>query len=759
MRFNEYPATRPGSPRELSSVTESDEINLHKVFRRFWRRRTLLLSTILLTMLSAALIMFQLTPRYTAETRILVGIRSQNVVAVEDVLEALRRPDRASLENEVEILTSLFMAEKVVDRLGLGQNPEFNRHLRPPTLLRHLLDWFVSLPIAWFNAGSVAVMTPEETERQIRRDTVAALQEALTVDIVGISRVVAVAATSWDPDLAATIANTLAELYLEEQLQIKLNATQQASAWLNTRVGVLRDQVEQSERELENYRQQHGLIQTNASDTTLIEQQISEISTQLLVAQSETAEAEAKLRQALALLQTEGGVYSVPEVLVAPLIQNLRMEEARLAGEAAQMRSEYGARHPKMIKVETELSNIRARITIEVERIVHGLESSLNVARTRESTLESGLANLKGEITRLAAAQARLRVLERETAANQALFDVFLSRWKETGQQEELQSADAQIISRAVVPVEPSWPSTMVFMSIALLIAIVLAIVLVTLVEEVFDNGFWNVEQLEGFLNLALLGSIPMLPEDNKSIDHVLKEPLSGFTESVRMLYTALLASQAGAETETETETETGAEVILITSSVADEGKTFTSLALARLAASSGSKVLLIDADMRQPTVAERLNLDNTFGLSVLLSRHSISAEEFIQHDEMSGLDVLPAGKVLNLPTTNTLNRQAILRLLEGLKPAYDTIIIDSPPSLMVSSTCTLAQVADKTLFVVRWQGTSCKVAGDGLKRLIEHGAQVIGVTATMVRVNGKCGYPNETYPYGYGFLPKYGNI
>lgn len=729
---------------ENRQAAGSVEPALVHVFGLLWHHKAVIAATILLTALASALIVLQLTPRYTAEAQVLIGTRATNVVDIKSVLEALR-PDRATVQNEVEVLASRSLAEMVVDALGLVEVPEFNQQLRPPSLLRNPLHW---LPKPLF--GDVpAALTPEEAQQRVRNDTVTALIEALNVESVRISNVVSVAVTAEDAKLAAAIVNTLADTYLQEQLKQKYSATEQAIGWLNERVSAIRDQVEQSEKAVEDYRQTQGLTET--SDASLIEQQISEVNQQLIGARAATSEADARLRQAREIMQSEDGIYSAPEVLAAPLIQNLRMQEASLAGEAEQMAQEYGPRHPRIINVNAELTDIRTKIAEEVQRIVRSLENSLEVARTRERTLEDSIEGLKAEATRLTASQARLRVLEREAAANQTLFDVFLARYMETGDTEDLFSADARIISRATVPSQQAWPNLTTAAAISLVVAALLALLNVFVIEQVFDRGFRHSDRLETDLQVGSLGMVPKLTDTEAlGIDHVLNEPMSAFSESLRMLHTGLLVSDAK---------EPGPLSVLITSSVAEEGKTFLAIALARLVARSGRKALLVDADLRHGQVGTRLSLAGEAGLEHLLTGRVTESEAAIQHDEKSGLDVLTAGRSVKVPT-DILSSQAMSKLLAEFKSRYDLVVIDSPPVLLVSDARILAQIADKTVFAVRWAATARGVAAVGLKQLLESGGRVAGAVLTIAQRSrkGYYGYYGS-YRYGpdpYGLSSKY---
>ena len=718
---------------------------LREFIARQWRHKWVILTTIGLVTLTAAIAVSQITPRYSAVAKLIIGIPKTNVAGIEDILIGIR-PNRATIESEMQILTSRTLAAKVTDKLDLANVPEFNPRPRPrlPSLLS-ALDPRDFLPEDWRAAlfGAAKPPPPPPTAEEIRqRDSRAAregVQDAVSVRIAGRSRVLLVTATSEDPKLAAAIANTLSDLYLLEQLEAKFEATRRATDWLNERVAELRHQVVASERAVEAYRQRHGLIQ--GKDTTVTEQQLSEINTQLILARTKTAEANARLRQVRSLAKSEGGVDSAAKVLASPLIQRMREREADVTRRVAEMATEYGPRHPKMINIQAELQDIRSRVQAEVEKIVRGLSNELEVAQTRERTLERNLENLKAEATKSGTAQGQLRVLEREAAANRALFDTLLSRWKETGGQEEIQHADARIISYAEAPRDPASPRKMLVVGAALAISTFLGVLLVLLLE-MLDRGFRSSEQIENMTGAGTLSLIPHLTrlrlKRSSPVKYVLDRPASSFAESLRTLHTGLLLSNVDAAPKS----------VLITSSLPAEGKTTITIAMARLVARSGRRVVLIDADLRRSQVAKVLGLSNEQGLLDILSTRESSLEAVIQHDEESGLHVLTAGSrsVSNPP--DLFGSARMRDLISALRHTYDLILIDSPPLQVVSDSRVLARMVDKTVYVIRWEKTRREVAMQGLKQLVESGASVAGVALSMVNVRKSARYPDSGYYY-----------
>ena len=751
-----YPAGYPAvdaleAARQWSDRDSLEQRWLREFIVRLWRHKWLLFTTVGLVTLAAAIAVSQITPRYSASTKILIGLPRPNVSGIEDMLRGVR-PDRATIESEMQVLTSRTLAGKVAEKLDLVEVPAFDAEPRPRPRSR-LSTWLSALdprdhmPEEWRTALFGAAEPPpppptrEELENRAWRTARARVQGAVSVRIVGRSRVLVVTATSPDPKLAAAIANALSDLYLLEQLEAKFEATRRATDWLDERVAELRRQVETSERAVEEFRQRHGLLP--GKDTTLTEQQISEINTQLILSRTKTAEAGARLRQVRSLVNSEGGVDSAAEVLASPLIQRLREREADVTRRAAEMATEYGPRHPKMINIQAELRDVRGRIEAEVEKVVLGLRNELEVAQTRERTLERNLETLQAEATQSGAAQGQLRVLEREAAANRALFDTLLARFKETGGREEIQHADARIISYADVPRAPTSPRKTFIVGSALAVSTFLGVLLVLLLD-LLDRGFRSSEQIESMTGAGTLSLIPLLAglrlRWSSPVKYVLDRPASSFAESLRTLHTGLLLSNV----------DEAPKSVLITSSLPVEGKTTIAIAMSRLIARSGRRVLLIDADLRRSQVAKMLELSNEQGLVEVLGTPESSLEDMIQHDEPSNLHVLTAGSRAVSNPPDLFGSARMKDLISALQHTYDLIVIDSPPLHVVSDARVLARMVDKTVYVIRWEKTKREVAMLGLKQLVESGAGVAGVALSMVNVrkNARYAYPDSGYYY-----------
>jgi polysaccharide biosynthesis transport protein len=723
---------------EQFSAAEPDdvEIDVAEIIRALRRRRWALAGCVLLITSLVLLVTFQLTPLYTASAEVLIDPRDRNVADLDSVLSGLS-PDASTIESQIQVIRSRSLALRTIEALGLESDPEFNPALREPGALAQFTEWLRGL----------APGEPEEPSEEARlalEETrlIESFSEALAVSRVGRSSyVISIAFTSEQPAKAARVANALAELYLVEQLEAKFEATERATDWLNERLGALRAEVEKSERLVEAYRSKHGLVVSQG--ITVDEQQLSEINAQLILGRSHLAESQARFRHVSGLLASGSGVDSLAEVLASEVIQDLRRKQAELAREQAELQSRYGDRHPRMINIRAQSEDLVLQIEAELKRIVTNLENEVMVARSRVGSLEEGLADEQSQRSAGEEARIGLRELSRQAAANRALYESFLGRFKETSEQQGIQEADARIISQAAVPAGPSYPRKGLFAAAGFLASLLVGLGVVFLLERL-DNGFRSSRQLEDALGLPLLASIPEISGADAEVDgaalsppdYVLARPLSVYGESMRGLRTALLLSNV----------DVPPRAVIFSSSLPSEGKTTSAISLARSVARSGKRVVLVDSDLRRPAVARGLGLSPEAGLVEYLAGEA-SLDDVLFDDADSGLRVLPtiqgAGNAPDL-----LGSESMRTLLEKLKTDFDLVVVDSPPVLLVSDAMVLGRICDKMVFVVKWEETPRQAAQEAVHRMRQFGVDVAGVA--MSRIDTKRGAEYGGYGDSY---------
>lgn len=725
-----------------ASGSGASEVDLRELLRKLWRRRRVIVGTVVVLTVLSILIAFQLTPKYTASALVMVETRENQVVDIQSVLSGLP-PGTETLNSEIQIIRSRKLAGVVVDRLKLELDPEFNGALREKSVWAMMLGWLREQKQELISSSpdEASTETPLDPAVRQRLGVIESFLGAVSVSLKEQSRVIEISIESESSQKASRIANALVDQYLVSQLEAKYEATRRANEWLQERLTGLRESVQASERAVEAFRHEHNLIK-GKDDTSLVSNQVSELSSQLIIARAKRAEAEARLGQIEGSIKS-GGIESVSEVLSSRLIQSLRERESDVLSKSAELSAEYGAKHPRMIAVRTEIRNLREKIRAEVRKIIDGLKSEVEIAKARESSLNDSLGELEQRMGTLNRKDVQLRSLEREAQANSALLETFLVRFKETSAQKDIQTPDARIVSPASIPTLPSFPRKGLIIGLTLMASIFLGVVLVFAIEQL-DAGFRSMEQIEKLSGHPALGLMPDIKKKIDPIQFVLDEPVSAYAESLRNLHVSLSLSDV----------DNPPKVILMTSAGAEEAKTTTSISLARLLARAGHKVIVIDCDLRKPSVHERMGLPRKPGLVELLANKE-GAKSVIQKDDASGADVIVAGERAASPP-DLLGSGHMKQLLAELSKEYDLVILDSSPTLAVTDSRVLARFADKVVFVIRWEKTRREAALLGIKQIKEAGGDLAGAVLSVVDARKHAQYDFADSGYYHGKYTKY---
>jgi capsular exopolysaccharide synthesis family protein len=702
------------------------------LFQVFWRRKALLMGAIAFITGLAALIAFQIPPEYSASARLMIHpVKPDGVPArLGGAAASLLGDQRSALYGEIEVMRSDRLIEKTMARLGLADDPEFNPSLRSGV--------FAALstlpPVQWLmDALGPADGLSEAGQRQDQRidsEIIENVRERLNVRPPGLSNVVQIEFDSRDPRKSAEIVNAFTEIYIADRLERRFEANIKSREWLDNRLSGLRETMLESERAAADFQAARKL--SAGGRTALADQQFTEANRQLMLAKAELAERTVRFEQVRRIMRAPKGVESIKEVRNSPTIQRLREQEAVVIRRAAELETRFGERHPKMINVRAELANLRARIREEQSRIISELENEIRVAEARVDALQLELDALEETRTTVNRDKVRLNQLLREAAANRNLYEMFLARFKQTNNQESLHDSAVEIISPARIPVAPTSPRKGLIIGLGFLFSIAIGAALVLLLERL-DNGFHTMSQIERLLNAVPLGLIPRPAHwRGKSLSELIfQDETSAYVEAVRSIRTSISL----------TNFDRPPKVILIASALPGEGKTSLAVSIARLAAISAleGRVMLIDCDLRRPSVARELGLKADKGLIHLFSGQA-KLEDIVLTDSDSGLHVIPA--VTGTPNPPELLNSAHMKgLIEALAQNYDTVILDSPALAAVSDTRVLARLADATVFVVEWEATPRPVALDSFRTLKNSGARIAGVIMQKVNVRKSAAY------------------
>jgi uncharacterized protein involved in exopolysaccharide biosynthesis len=462
-------------PASWEADGAGQQFPLRDYLQLLWFRKKMILAITIFVSVVGYIQVSEIKNVYSATSTMLVGLPESRVVDIEEVLRSPANTGDAA--EQVEVLRSRELAAKVIERLNLLNHPEFNPALGEPEeslfdFLRYLnpRTW---IPQSWkqpikealgIQTAQAPPVAPspgaaeEERQRALLVNAVNLFLGKLSVVNPEWTMVINVTFSSLDRELAARVANDVPEAYIVDKLEARFEATEKANAWLMEQLQDLEAKVSDSERAVEIYRDLHGLAASEGG--SILDAQLSELNSQLIIARAERAEIEARLEQ-LRRLQAGGGqsVETSSEVLASTLVQQLRAQEAQALGRLSELSVEYGPKHPRMLQVQSEIEEVRKRILDEVGRIVVALENEAEFARTRVASLESSLREAQGQTSEQNKEAIQLRALQREAAANRALYETFLNRFKETSSTQGMETTDARIISYAEVPGGPSYPN------------------------------------------------------------------------------------------------------------------------------------------------------------------------------------------------------------------------------------------------------------------------------------------------------------
>ena len=755
------------NPAPWQTEDNEQKLPLLDYLQLLWFRRKLIIAITLFVAVVSYIQVNEIKNVYTATSTMVIGLPESQVVNIQEVLS--RGNSLGDVASEIEVLRSRVLAAKVIERLDLLNHPEFNPSLREPeTSLFDFLKYLnpkTWIPASWKKTlkeamgketmrvvpAAAAPASEQDAEEQKRKRRMATatniLISKLNVKAVDWGKVINITFSSLDPKTASRVANDFPEAYIVDQLEAKFEATEKANAWLTGQLQELETMVVDSERAVEFYRDEYGLAE--GSGNTLLDTQVSELSSQLIIARSELAEVNARLNQLRRLLESGGqGAEMAAEVMSSALVQQLRTQEAQALSRQSELSVELGPKHPRMLQVSAEIIEIRERIRDEVQRIAIGLEQEAEFARTRVASLGTNLRAARGETSAQNKEAIQLRALQREAAANRTLYQTFLNRFKETSSTQGLESSDARIISAAEVPGWPSSPNRKKLLTQYILLGFFGACGLV-LALQMLNPGMMTPEQVQQVLKEYVIGLIPISPNKAAPHDYVLEKPNSGLVEAINSLKFGLALSDP----------DHPVQAIQVTSSLPEEGKTTLAIALARVMAASGQKVVLIDGDLRRSSIGKKLNMPEKHkGLSDLVMAGDEPLAEFLLRDEKGKVDVILAGTAKYANATDIFSSHRMKEIVGMLKSIYDLIIIDTPPVMAVADARIIGRIVDKTLFVVRWDKTPRKVARAAVEQLHRAEVDIAGVVLQQVDLDryGRMGYGDSGYYYHYGRYGKY---
>ncbi|MGQ7846333.1 GumC family protein [Granulosicoccus sp. 3-233] len=567
----------------------------------------------------------------------------------------------------------------------------------------------------------------------------------LSIDPVRKTKLVKISYESTDPQHAAAVANTVSEQYIDSYLDAKLELTTRASSWLNERLTQLKAVLDESEDRLIAFKQENGLVDVGGSVGRLNEQELLLVTAELAQARSELSAKSDVYREVQALQGQPDLLQSIPAFQADPLVQGVKVDQGQAQRQLDELRNRYGDRHPRVVDAMSQLETLNATLEGHIARVVGSVAKDFQLAQQRVASIEAKLNSGKSEIQAIGTKKFELDALEREVATNRTIYDTFFSRITEAKSADGLESANARVADYAQTPVTPVKPKKQLIIALAALGSLVLSMLMAFLYEQM-DDTVKGTSDVERTLGLKLLGILPLIKgglfntkQDLPLSPLEIPEKNRTFAESVNTARTAICLG----------DNESVRKVITITSSIPGEGKSTAAINLA-YSLSQLERVLLIDCDMRRPTVAKAAGLDrNIAGLSNLIANTAAAKDCIIRGVFEGAFDILPSGPLAEQPL-ELLSSKRFEKILQQLGNHYDRIVIDSAPTQAVSDALVLGRMSDAVVYVVKSHETSMELVKRGIQRLHQVNAPLAGVLITQVDIHKITAYGGDYYYQGY---------
>lgn len=715
---------------------KDERIELVEYWRSVARRKWSVIGLALAITLLAGVIVYSIKPVFRSTATVLIETGKSKVVSVEEVYGGVSA-NREFFQTQAEIMRSRELARKVINKLALTKHPDFDPRQQEPPIWK---KWTAPLGFE-ADAGEITEVTAEKMvlEQFLRQ---------LSVEPVRLSQLVRVSFESFDKEFSARAANALAEAFIENDLEARYQMTQKAADWLNGRIAGLRQKLTESEKALQEYRERERIVEAKGLALSGASRQLEDLSQKIVESRQRRAEAENAYNQVRALRGSAAVNFeSVPAVLRNPLFIEAKRAEGEAEKKFSELAQRYGKEHPRMVQGEGELRSARENTRRQAENIVSALSKEFEVARANEAAVERSLGEARGQIQGINRKEYQLGILEREVGSNKQLYDMFIGRFKETSATNDLQSAIGRVVDRAVSMDVPARPKKAQIIGIAFVLALLFAVVVALMLDRL-DNTLKTSEDVETKLGVGVLTAIPIIPGRKDTAKRAyLNDVNSVFSEAIRTARTGVLLSSIDEENK----------VLVVTSSIPGEGKTTFAMNLA-FAHAQTKKVLLIDADMRRPTVAKTLGIDRgTAGLSEYISGTAQASQVILPIDDTEA-KLLPAGHIPPNPLELLLSPK-FGHAISRLKELFDVIVIDSPPVQLVSDALIIAQHSTGVIYVVKADDTPHQLARQGLKKLRRSGAPLLGVALNQLDFKRADRYYGEYSGYAkYGYKRYYGS-
>ncbi len=748
MPHSKPPAGQPaagvpyGLPPGFAGFQAEPEVHLLDRLGVIYRYRRIVGTVFGLVMVGAIVQSYTAVPLYRATARVQIEEERPPIAGFQEAPVSVYQDPEVYKNTQYAILRGRDLARKVVRQLDLANNPAFTAALRRPSGVRAVMASYrarLSAALAALVSKPAPAEAPLPDESAAESALVGAFLAGVRVDPEPMSQLVNVSYVFPDSEFAALAANTLADTYVAQNLELRQQATQKTLEWLAGQIAEQQRKVQESEQALANYREQHNAL--SLGDVNVVANRLNYFNDQASRARALRVQKETLYNQIKDLKADDPAADTYPVIAQNGAIQRIKLELQKLEQDRRELSQRYGELHPEMKKVAAAIEDAKGRLQAEVAKVVESVRQDYESALQDERRLAAQYAQVEREAAELNRKSIDYSVLENQAKTNREIYQRLLQQQQELQVASNSKANNVRVTDRAEVPGAPFTPNVPRNLLVALAVGLTLGIALAFGLDYL-DDTIKTPEDITRRLNVPFLGLVPAVRGDRPPI---LSGPVPhDFGEAYRTLRTSLVFTSGGDRTR----------VIVVTSAQPLEGKTTTACNLAIVLSLGGSRVLLVDGDMRRPGVHRTLRVQNTVGLSHLLVGQA-RVREAIQRTDDPNLYVLTAGRTPPNPS-ELLASERMKRLVENLATGpFDWVIIDTPPVLAVTDAVVLTPFVSGVVFVLGSEMTRRRLAERAVEMLSVSKPHVVG--AVLNRVNFERHKYYYSRYYGYQYKSYYG--
>jgi len=711
-------------------TSDGDSFDLRVLLRALARQHRRIIGLMLVSALVVYFLVSLMAPTYVAESKIILDVNKTRVTGTEQVVANVD-PSEQIVNGEIQLLNSNILLDKVRQALPKAAINMLDPSLKEQSFTVRLKSLLNSLFGKSSQPGTSSSGLPTEESAKFS-PLMTEIRNHLQIFSEKNSYVITIRASASDPDLARILANAVADTYINSQLAVRKTAIEQATQWLQQRVDALRIKLEAAESAVAEF--ESANLVRDGGTLENANQQLARLNTELIDTRSARLTAKAQLDELKSVIQERGLLAGAAQV-TSTTMDSLRAQELDLKNRDAVWARSFASDHPKRVALGKELDDIHSAIEAEVRTALSLMQSQFEIAASREDNLRKNISTLEDKVSEMTQSGLGLRQLQRVAEATRTSYDALLGRLTEAQTQQQMQLPDSKLIARAVTPTDRSAPRPKLFALLAAVVAGTVATVAVFF-YELTPTTFRSVREIELYTNIPVFAAVPMLPKKEAAnvLDHLQTAPYGVFAERIRLLRSALNIGGRVSQS------------VMIASSVPGEGKSTLTISLAHMLVRTGSSVIVVDCDLRKPSLSRTLRLKPGKNFVDFIKNHC-ALDDAIDRDTGFGFDVLAPHEPFH-DGADELSVTWLVPLIDELKLDYDVILVDSPPVLAVSDALTLAQMVDKRLYIVGFDSTQRAAVRNGLAKFREARRGIDGIVFSKVDSRRSS---EDTYDaYGY---------